>query len=176
MYPRLKIFGEGQVVMSTTGKSADQLADSLKHFQSIYDCHHFLDLYSLTSGYWNSSTDVDSLPVDALILGGRLAERMGGSRLSRWLLRKAFQRDPSNPRIRYFTRYLNPLRLSFLDELRAFTENPDIGGDDPDVRASWYASFAYSWAALRDFDRAYDCIRIAHSLFPNDSWLLSSES
>jgi predicted Zn-dependent protease len=162
--------------MSSTGESAGQLADLLKRFQSLYDCHRFLDLYSLTSGYWNSSTDVDSLPVDALVLGGRLAERLGGLRLSRWLLRRAFQRDPANPRVRYFTRGLNPLRMSLLDELKAFTDNPDIGGEDMDVRASWYASFAYSWAVLRDFDRAYDCMRVAHSLFPNDSWMLSCES
>ena len=83
---------------------------------------------------------------------------------------------PTSPRVRYFTRHLNPLRVRFLDDLKAFIDHPDVGGDDLEVRASWYASYAFTWATLRDFDRAYECIRIAHSLVQNDSWILSLES
>jgi hypothetical protein len=35
-----------------------------------------------------------------LILGARLASRLGGPRLSRWLYRAASERDPSSPRVR----------------------------------------------------------------------------
>ncbi len=162
--------------MASSGASGSQLADSLGYFQSLYDRHRFLDLYSKTSDYWNSATEVDSLSADVLVLSGRLAGRLGGLRLSRWLLRRAFHRDPSSPRVRYFTRHLNPLRVRFLDELKAFVDHPDVGGDDLEVRASWYASYAFTWARLRDFDHAYECIRIAHSLVQNDSWVLCLES
>ncbi len=162
--------------MASGGASGNQLSDSLEYFQSLYDRHRFLDLYSQTSDYWNSATEVDALSADVLVLSGRLAGRLGGLRLSRWLLRRAFHRDPSSPRVRYFTRHLNPLRLRFIDDLKAFVDHPDIGGDDLGVRASWYASYAFTWARLRDFDRAYECIQVAHSLVQNDSWVLFLES
>jgi tetratricopeptide (TPR) repeat protein len=51
-----------------------------------------------------------------------------------------------------------------------------LGGDDPKLRASWCASYAITWATLRDFDRSYQCLKIAHSLSPDDGWVLSCES
>ena len=80
--------------MALDNGSGNRLADSLERFQSIYDRHRYLDLYALTSEYWNSETDIRRLPVDALILGARLAGRLGGQRLARWLLRKAFEQEP----------------------------------------------------------------------------------
>jgi predicted Zn-dependent protease len=151
-------------------------ADSLEHVQSVYDRHRYLDLYALTSECWNASTDIGAAPVDALVLGARLAWRLGGQRLSRWLLREALRREPSNPKVRYFAHNVDRPRGSLLDELRSFIADPDIGGEDAGLRASWYASFAYCWATLRDFDRAYECLGIGHSLSANDSWVFSMES
>lgn len=162
--------------MLITNAADNQLADTLKHYQSLYDSHRFLDLYGQTYKYWDSSTDIDTLSIDALVLGARLASRLGGQRLSRWLLRRALQRAPGNPQVRYYARYLNLPRVSFLDKLKAFIANPDIGGSDDALRAFWHASFAHTWAMLRDFDRAYDCLRIAHESAPGDSWVLSLES
>ena len=154
---------------------APTLYDMLEYFQSLYDRHRFLDLYSEIR-LLDSATEVNALSADVLVLSGRLAGRLGGLRLSRWLLRRVFHRDPSSPRVRYFTRHLNPLRLRFIDDLKAFVDHPDIGCDDLGVRASWYASYAFTWARLRDFDRAYECIQVAHSLVQNDSWVLFLES
>ena len=150
--------------------------DPIGYYRSLYDRHRFLDLYAATSNYWSRSTDVGSLPLEALLLGGRLAAHLGGLRLSRWLLRAAFRRDPADPRVRYFTHDLNPGRTRFLDDLKAFLDHPDIGGDDIPVRGFWYAKHALTWAGLRDFDRAYECLRIAHSFVPDDSWVLTCES
>ena len=162
--------------MASDDASECRLADSLEYCQSLYDRHRYLDLYAFTSKFWNKNTEIESLPLEVLLLGGRLAGWLGGHRLSRWLLRKCFERDPSDPQVRYFTRNLNPLRTRFLDELKSFVVRPDIGGDDVQVRASWYAVHGFTWAALRDFDRSYECIRNAHSLVPGDSWVLSCES
>lgn len=162
--------------MGPMSPGGSPLADSLGQFQSLYDRHRFLDLYALTSQYWDKTTDVNSLPVEALILGARLAARLGGPRLGRWLLREALRRDPSDPAVRYFAHGVNARRVSPLDELKDLIANPDLGGDDPELRASWSAWAAYLWAMLRDFDRAHDSLRLAHSLHPDDSWVLHLES
>jgi len=161
--------------MSVTKPTAEP-SIQLGKLQGLYDRHLYLDAFSLTAELWKSSTDIDQLSTDELILGARLAARLGGQRLSRRLLRSAFKRDPDNPRVRYFTRHVRLSRVRVLDELKAFNARPDLGGDDPELRASWYASHACMWAALRDFDRAYECLALAHALAPNDSWVLTCES
>lgn len=161
--------------MSTTDSGA-KLATTIRQVQDLYDRHLYLDAYAVTADLWQASTDIQSLSIDHLVLGGRLAARLGGMRLSRRLLREAFHRDPDNPRVRYFARYAQSRRVRLLDELLAFESQSDLGGDDPEIRAAWYASYAYTWAALRDFARAHECLTTAHALFPDDSWICSCES
>ena len=161
--------------MSVTESRTEQ-AMQLSKLQDLYDRHLYLDAYNLTSQYWTTSTNVKQFSTDELIVAGRLSERLGGSRLSRKLLREVLKRDPSNPRVRYFTRHARSSRLRVLDELKAFISQPDLGGDDPILRAGWYASYGVTWATLRDFDHAYECLALAHSLSPNDTWVLTCES
>src|SRR5260370_23208312 len=158
--------------LESRAESVSQLAK----VQNLYDRHQYLDAYNLTSELWQDSTDLQRLSTDELIMASRLAARLGGLRLSRGLLREALKRDPLNPRARYFARYVRSPRLRVLDELKTFNAQPDLGGDDPEWRASWYASYGFTWATLRDFDRAYECFALAHSLAPNDSWVLTCES
>lgn len=161
--------------MSTTDSGA-KLATTIEQVQDLYDRHLYLDAYALTADLWQPSTDIQSLLIDQLVLGGRLAARLGGMRLSRRLLREAFHRNPDNPRVRYFARHAKFPRVRLLDELLTFEAQSDLGGDDPEVRAAWYGSYAYTWAALRDFARAHECLTRAHSLFPDDGWIWSCES
>ena len=151
-------------------------AGQLSKLQHLYRRHLYLDAYSLTADLWKPSTNIQDLSLDELVIGGRLAARLGGVRLSRWLLREALKRDPTKPLVRFFSRHLRSPKLRLLDDLRAFNAQPDLGGDDPELRAAWYASYAYTWATLRDFERAQECLTAAHRLFPDDSWILSCES
>ncbi len=162
--------------MSFAGASRAERVLPFATLQDLYDHHRFLDAFQLTSELWNPSTDVEQFTVDELILAGRLAARLGGRRLYRWLLRKAVARQPSTPRVRYFGRHVPTPRARLLDELKGFEAQPDLGGDDLPLRAWWYASFAFTWGMLRDFERAQQCLDRAHSLAPNDSWVLSCES
>src|SRR5260370_22277162 len=161
--------------MSAT-ESRSEPATQVEKVKNLYNRDEYLDAYKLTSELGQDSTDVQRLSTDELIMASRLAARLGGLRLSRWLLREALKRDPLNPRVRYFARYVRSSRLRLLDELKTFNAQPDLGGDDPELRASWYASYGFTWATLRDFDRAYECFALAHSLAPNDSWVLTCES
>lgn len=149
---------------------------SLTNLQQLYDSNRFLDAFQQSGEYWKPSTSIQNLSVEELILGGRLAARLGGGRLSRWLLREAHARDPENPRVRYFTYNFRRHRSRLLDELCEFEANPDICADDPEMQAAWLASHAVTWAFLRDFARAHQCLDRAHSLQHRDGWVTSCES
>ena len=102
--------------------------------------------------------------------------RLGGWRLSRRLFRAAYARDPVNPRVRYFTKHARRRRSRLLDDLREFEANPDICAEDPEMQASWLASHAVTWAFLRDFTTAHQCLERARSLHCRDGWVASCES
>ena len=144
--------------------------------QQLYDSNRFLDAYHRSSEYWKPSTPIKHLSVEELILGGRLASRLGGWRLSRWLFREAYARDPGNPRVRYFTRHVRRRRSGLLEDLREFEKNPAICAGVPEIPAWWLASDAVTWALLRDFTHAHECLRRALSLHGRDEWITSCES
>src|SRR5215472_975245 len=125
-------------------------APSLPELQSLYDQNRFMEAYRRSLTFWQPSQEVEQLCIDELILGGRLAARLGGGRLSRWLFRAAIARDPSNPKARYFTRALYQRDGKLLEELRKWEANPDLDGADLNTQASWLASQAVIWASVRD--------------------------
>ena len=148
----------------------------VERVQRLYDDHCFLKAFRESAEYWKSSTNLNQLSVQELILGGRLAARLGGWRLSRWLFRAALERNPSDPRVRYFSNHLRLRRWRLLDELRDFQANPIISEDDAEIQAAWLASHAITWAMLRDFTTAHSCLERAHALGTRDGWVLSCES
>ena len=149
---------------------------SLTELQQLYDSNRFLDAFRQSAEYWQPSTSIEDLSVEELILGGRLATRLGGWRLSRRLFRAAYARDPGNPRVRYFTNHARRQRSRLLDDLLFFEANPDLCAEDPDMQASWLASHAITWAFLRDFTTAHRCLERARSLQCRDGWVTSCES
>ena len=156
--------------------SAEDRKVLLADLQSVYDEHRYLDAYRLSAQYWSPSTDLMDLSAEELIFAGRLASRLGGFRVSRHLYRTARERQPELPIVRYFTRNFNGPRHLLLDELLEFEKKPDLGGDDDHLRASWLASYAYTYGTLRDFSRATELMEQAHALSPGDAWLHSLES
>jgi tetratricopeptide (TPR) repeat protein len=151
-------------------------AITLQRVQYLYDRNLFLQAYRETGEYWKPSTQLENLSADELILAARLATRLGGLRLSRWLFRMARERDPSNPRVRYYTSYVRSGGWRLFDKLRAFDAAPELSGADAETSASWFAYHAVLWASLRDFTRAHQCIERARSHKATDDWVLSCEA
>src|SRR5215467_13869618 len=162
--------------MGSTAASAPGVPDLVGRVQDAYNAHRFIDAYNLSAPFWIPSTDPSQFSIAELVLAGRLAARLGGLRLSRWLLMLARKREPGNPLVRYFAIHLRNPGVHLIDELRAFEEEPDLGGEAADLRASWFASFAFRWAKLRDFPKAQDCIKRAHELGSESVWVLSCAS
>jgi predicted Zn-dependent protease len=151
-------------------------APLIVQLQHLYDHHRYLDAFTLSENRWRTPPDLQQLSTDDLLLGGRLAARLGGPRTSRWLLREAVRRSPADARVRVFTAHLWSPERRLLDDLRTFEQRSDLDGEDAAMQAAWYASHATIWARLRDFQRAYDCLERALTLSPGDSWVLSLES
>jgi tetratricopeptide (TPR) repeat protein len=148
----------------------------LGKLHDLYDQHRFLDAWKASAALWVPSTDVDQLSIDELIFAARLAVRVGGSRLSRSLFRKARKREPANPLVRYFTNHLDEPRKLLLDELVAFESNPKVCDNDDQQQANWLGAHAYTWALLRNRARAQDLLQQAHALSPDSAWLYSLEA
>jgi tetratricopeptide (TPR) repeat protein len=162
--------------MGSVALSAEERKLLLADLQVIYDDHRFLDAYQKSAAYWNESFAVESLSAEEMILAGRLASRVGGFRLSRHIFRAARRQYPDLPVVRFFTRGINGARHLLLDELVEFEKNPELGGNDHHLRASWLASYGYNFATLRDFSRASELMQQAHAISPEDAWLYSVES
>lgn len=150
--------------------------NELQQIQELYDRNLFLQAYSRSLPYWTPATDVARLSLEELILGARLAYRLGGIRLSRRLQRAAFARDPAHPLVRYFTSGLYRRGWHLFDELRGAEQTPDLEGADAELRAWWIANFAVAWARLRDFERAAGWIERARALAERDSYIVCCES
>lgn len=149
---------------------------SLSEIQALYDRNLYLDAFRESAEYWNSAIRLEDLSLEELVLGGRLALRLGGMRLSRWLRRAAWLRNPSDPSVRYFAQGMLRHNEYSLAELLARDENPELPGADPGIQASWISRNAVIWATLRDFDRAHAAIARARSFHARVSVVLSFES
>src|SRR6266404_6072782 len=68
----------------------------------LYDSGLFLRAYQESKDYWMAPARLTDLSIDELVLGLRLAARLGGVRLSRWMRREVFKRAPSHPKVRYY--------------------------------------------------------------------------
>ncbi len=148
----------------------------LERISSLYDRNLFLQAYNETRDLWTNATRLSDLSIDELVLALRLASRLGGSRLQRWLSREALKREPLNPKVRYFTWFGQMRGRRYFDHLREIETKPELEGADPETQASWLGYSAMQWAAIRDFDNAHRCLALAHKWNAKDAWVLSCES
>lgn len=151
-------------------------AISLSDVQDLYEQNRFVDAYRQTAPYWNGSRGLADLSSEELVLGARLAARLGGGRLCRWLLRMAIKKSPADAQVLYYSWHVQRRRQRLFEELRLWEAKPELDGADAVTQSSWLASQAIVWASLRDFGNARRCILRAHSVHPKDSWVLSCES
>lgn len=149
---------------------------SLAGLQSLYDQNRFMEAYRQSILSWQPEQDLEALSTEELIFAGRLAARLGGFRLSRWLFRTAQLRDPSHPKVRYFAQSLRRRHQKLPAELRDWEANAELEGADANTQASWLASQAVIWASVRDFAQARRCIARATALDTQESWVFSCEA
>ena len=147
----------------------------LENIQRLYDRHEFLTAYEETKDLWVPGA-VRALSTDELVLAGRLAARLGDRRLWRWLFREALRREPQNPGVRYFGRYIRQRGWTPLKQIRSFPSQAELDGFAPELRVSFLASHAVLFASVRDFTSAHECIRRAYAVGSDTAWAASCHS
>lgn len=148
----------------------------LEHIQRLYDRNQFLTAYEETKHLWQPATRLDELSTDELILAARLASRLGGRRLWRWLYRAALSREPANPKVRYFARYIRRPHWTILDQIKTFPTEAELTTFTPELRANYLASHAITLALVRDFSSAHKLIRRAFDAGGDPAWTASCQS
>ena len=113
---------------SATQPSRDQsLLDKLT---DLYERGRFLEAYRESAVYWGRSTRLEDISIDELILGLRLAARLGGGRVSRWIAREALKRAPDHPNVRYYTLHLQMRGRGYFEYFRSIQAAPELAGAD----------------------------------------------
>ena len=159
-----------------SGKTNKPMNHPLEAIQDLYDQNRFVEAYRRSAEYWKPSQSVEKLGLDELILGGRMAARLGGLRLSRRLFRMARARYPDDARAKYFGQKLWTRGWKLFEEVRSWENNSELENADDITQSSWLASQGVMWAALRDFDRSHLCMTRAKELGARESWVFSCES
>jgi predicted Zn-dependent protease len=169
---RLKL---ARIILSQKGSELKPIT-ILENVQKLYDANEFITAYNETKELWQPATVLKEFSVDGLILAARLAVRLGGRRLWRWLFREALSREPDNPKVRYFARYVRRRQWTLLDQICSFPSHAELDTLAPQLRANYLASHAILFAWVRDFGSAHDYIRRAYGAGSDSAWTASCES
>jgi tetratricopeptide (TPR) repeat protein len=109
--------------------------------------------------------------VEARILAGRLAVRLGGNRLSAYLHVTAYRNNRDHDRARYF--YIHHV-LATRGALAAWTERSAMGppsSEDPHDISDYHSQCAGLLGRLRDFARAEEHLARSIEVTPDHSWV-----
>lgn len=142
------------------------------HFQSVLDAYHsyrYLDAYERSRALWQPSTNIDDVPLEAIVLGGRLARFLGGFKISGHLFRVAARRAPASPLVRLYCSDARRPR-TVLEDLRRAENEPELGSGDASLDSSWILQTALVWARARDFERAHRALERAAEIENDSSW------
>lgn len=151
------------------------MAASIDRVLETYLECRYLDAYEQSKSYWRPETDLDELPIEALVLGGRLARFLGGPKISAHLFRVAAKRSPELPIVKL---YCEDARrpLSLLEELRRLEVQPELASGDDRLDASWVLQSALVHAGVRDFSRANKALERAADFEADTSWAQTVEA
>ncbi|MCC6464794.1 MAG: tetratricopeptide repeat protein [Planctomycetes bacterium] len=137
---------------------------------ALYEEARFLDAHRLTQHLWSMPHVVQELDVRRLLLGARLAVRLGSRRLANVLFGTARRRDPADPGVRYYCR-MRGATDGLYGVIREFEKDPELPTSDRDLLASWFASVAGQYAMLRDFDAAHHWLQRAEEQGSGRGWV-----
>ena len=149
---------------------------AVEELQGLYDEHRFLDAYGATQSAWSDAQLLFELDVPQMVLGARLAYRLGSHRMAWRLYLRGRDVDPNDPYVRYYGMGYTEPRATLYDFMQEFESTPFLGSGDADLDASWCASHALLLADVRDFDRARDRLEAARDFGGDAGWLDTCDS
>jgi predicted Zn-dependent protease len=114
---------------------------------------------------------LEALSPEEIVFAARLAGRLGGVRLYRWLLHQAVRRQPDHPLVYLYGRRIIHNITNILDEFREFELRPMLNSRNPDWDARWLTQQARLWGYIGGFDKAHELINQAKELQANSPYI-----
>lgn len=148
----------------------------IPRIRQLYDDRRFLDAFNLTGDVWKQPEVIEQYDAETLVLGARLAAKMGNNKVERALYRYILNRFPDEPITRVYARGSESLHTSVFDYLKDFERQPGLGTDDPRLNVYWLCQNAYLWALVRDFDRSEILLAQAETFAYDTPWLMTSKA
>ncbi len=156
--------------MNATPLQPDPIAtDDLRAAIELYEKGLYLQAYQSTADWGPLDTWAGT---KATVFAGRLSVHLGASRLSNWLMRRAWRAEPTDPEAQYYFAYCLWRRRGPYYAWRWMHARSELRDDaTADMRSSWYALFGGIAAMLRDFDTADEWLRRASDTAPDSPWI-----
>ncbi|MBC8870396.1 MAG: tetratricopeptide repeat protein [Planctomycetes bacterium] len=144
-------------------------AEELQAAVKLYEEGLYLQTYQATRPLGPLDTWAGT---KATVFAGRLAVHLGASRLSNWLMRRAWRSDPTDPEAQYYFAYCLWRMRGPYRAWRWMHEHAELRDDaSPDMRSSWYALYGGIAAMVRDFDTADEWLSRAAESAPDSPWI-----
>jgi tetratricopeptide (TPR) repeat protein len=144
-------------------------SDQLDRATAMYDDGLFLQAYRLAETWGPLSSWRGA---EAMVLASRLAAHLGGTTLSRWIIRRAWHESPSHHLVCYYNAYkLSESRGPYAAWRWMHELGEPSGNGNGKLKADWYAMLGQLAACLRDFDTADEWLRRAGDILPSDPWI-----
>ena len=105
------------------------------------------------------------------VLGARIANHVGSTRLGRVLLRLAHRHCPTDPEINYFHTFAMLGRRGAYKTFEVINQLGELEGADEVTKSDWFAMQGLLYAYLRDFENADKWIERAFEIAPDRAWL-----
>lgn len=146
---------------------------ALDEIRSLYEDGLYLQAYERSREFGPLA---DWTETDSRVLAGRLAHHLGGMRISRLQLTRAWLQAPTNMEVAYYYGYTvlerkGPWATRLF--LRDFEGDPS---DEVDILSSWYSLHAVVASSMRDFENADMWIRKAAETDPQSVWVQTVKS
>jgi len=151
----------------------------LEDLQALYDRGLLLTAHRAASAFAAQEGRAGRCPYShwkgapALVLARRLCLLLGAPRRAELLLARALEADPTDPAARYYAAYGLLARRGPYAALVHLRREGMPPGASPEIAGSWLALQASALAALRDFERAWECYGRALKAAPDSPWVLS---
>lgn len=131
--------------------------------KQLYGQNRFVEAYQRTAELWRNPAFWDQIGAEELMLGRRLAFRLGGYRTYRWLMHYGRKRFAEHPLFRGHWGCLGP-RKNLLEILREFYRKPSLDSGIAEYDCEWLCDNAEMLAHVRDFLEARRVLRQAREI------------
>lgn len=113
---------------------------------------------------------------EARVMAGRLGYHLGGFRVSRLMICRAWRQAPTNPEVAYYYAYNVLQKRGPWGAWRFLTSYGELNSPTRDTLSSWYTLIGQVAGIMRDFETADSWLAKATEIWPDSPWIRTVQS